>query len=265
MYFRDDATFSLTCQCIVCLKFTCRLRRIFPSEKELRERKHTRRRKQREGDSKKKERGSGGEERRGRAQGEGQECRLCLTVYSLNHQGVWAAADGPLSNVLMYGASLNNSGLSARSPAERKKKNPHENHSVYSRFPLAAVMKAHESNWTLVLQSACVELEKWCRSDNIYKLNFREVNLFYIYLYGERIHPRTPRTNVYTFYFTCNGHIRGFKCSFCWNSAAEHTLFNMMQSVSDGSSLSLMTSRRSELLRLEQREPKQTKCKNTTE
>lgn len=122
MYFRDDATFSLTCQCIVCLKFTCRLRRIFPSEKELRERKHTRRRKQREGDSKKKERGSGGEERRGRAQGEGQECRLCLTVYSLNHQGVWAAADGPLSNVLMYGASLNNSGLSARSPAERKKK-----------------------------------------------------------------------------------------------------------------------------------------------
>lgn len=64
MYFRDDATFSLTCQCIVCLKFTCRLRRIFPSEKELRERKHTRRRKQREGDSKKKERGSGGEERK---------------------------------------------------------------------------------------------------------------------------------------------------------------------------------------------------------
>ena len=55
MYFRDDATFSLTdlhvtCECTVCLKFTCRLRRIFPSEKELRERKYTRGRKQREGD-----------------------------------------------------------------------------------------------------------------------------------------------------------------------------------------------------------------------
>lgn len=31
------------------------------------------------------------------------------------------AADGPLSIVLMYGALLNNSGLSAGRPAERKK------------------------------------------------------------------------------------------------------------------------------------------------
>lgn len=41
----------------------------------------------------------------------------------------------------MYGALLNNSGLSAGHPAEGKK-TPHENFLMCSRFPLAAVTKA---------------------------------------------------------------------------------------------------------------------------
>lgn len=47
----------------------------------------------------------------GRAHGEGQECRLCLTAHSLPHQGVRAAADILLSDMLMYGAALKNNGF----------------------------------------------------------------------------------------------------------------------------------------------------------
>lgn len=47
----------------------------------------------------------------GRAHGEGQECRLCLTAHSLPHQGVRAAADVLLSDMLMYRAALKNNGF----------------------------------------------------------------------------------------------------------------------------------------------------------
>lgn len=65
----------------------------------------------------------------GRAHGEGQECRLCLTAHSPPHQGVRAAADVLLSDMLMYGAVLKNNGfICPRScRAGYKKRNTRDN------------------------------------------------------------------------------------------------------------------------------------------